>query len=156
MSKVNVKTGLCLASIVWPDFEEADGAIFLKEVPRAKRAEDMDMTGWEAFASHQHILDLFQHRADTTGGTEDFYIPTHPDFIAACAFGKKLADAWFCKLRRDFPHYRFRVYYTQDDNPIVRFHRVREGEPFWFSEDNWKQEIADGKVIVLDSGPITS
>ena len=109
------------------------------------------MTGWEAFANHQHILDLFEHQANKTGDTEDFYIPTHPDFIAACVFGKKLAQIWFSKLQMDFPQYRFRVYYTEEDDPIVRFHRVRVDEPPWLSEQNYENEIAQGKVIVLKS-----
>jgi hypothetical protein len=39
------------------------------------------------------------------------------------------------KLKIDFPAARFRIYYTQYDNPIVRFHKVRDGEAFWISDD---------------------
>jgi len=152
MSKVHIKTAIGLLNIVWPEFGEVNGAIFRKGGTRVVGTEDMDTTGREAFANHQHILDLFQHKAYKTGDTEDFYIPSHPDFIAACEFGKKLATIWFSKLRQDFPHHRFRVYYTQDDNPIVRFHRVRDDEPFWLSEADHRQAITDGKVMVLDSG----
>jgi hypothetical protein len=152
MRKLRVKTGVELLNIIWPEFMEVSGAILRKDGPHAERAESMDLTGWEAFANHQHTLDLFRHQAYREGDTEDFYIPTHPDFKAACAFGKKLAEAWFRKLRADFPHYRFRVYYTEEDNPIVTFHRVRDGEPHWLSEDGHAQDIAQGKVIVFDSG----
>ena len=173
MGKVSVKTGLNLLHIVWPEFVEVKDCIVRKDDAQAFGNETMDSndreastnhqpfsrdifqdyTGFEASTSHQHVLDLFQHKAyKQAGDTENFYIPAHPDFVAACEFGKTLARIWFLKLQQDFPHYRFRVYYTEDDNPIVRFHRVREGEPFWLSEEDWKQDISDGKVVVLDSG----
>jgi hypothetical protein len=154
MGKMGVKAGLDLLNIVWPEFVEVNGAIVRKDGPQAFGAEDLDATGRDAFASHQHILDLFHHRAGSEGAddADGFYNPTHPDFIAACEFGKKLAEVWFTKLQKDFPHYRFRVYYTEDDDPIVRFHRVRDGEPVWLSEEDWERDIAAGKVIVFESG----
>jgi hypothetical protein len=42
---------------------------------------------------------------------------------------------WAAKLQHDFPRERFRVYYTQYDNPIVRFHRVRTNEPVWLTDE---------------------
>lgn len=152
MRKMSVKTGVELLNIVWPEFVEVDGAVFRKGASPKVQPTNMDKTGWEAFANHQHILDLFKHKAYKTGDTEDFYIPTHPDFIAACDFGKRLAKTWFSKLIQDFPKYRFRVYYTEEDNPIVTFHRVRDDEPSWLSEEDYKQDVVEGKVIVLDSG----
>ena len=155
MRKVSVQTGLDLLNIVWPEFIELNGAIVRNDGSQVTGAEGLDKTGFEALASHQHILDLFLHQAGREGDegeAKGFWIPTHPDFIAACEFGKKLAQVWFAKLQQDFPHYRFRVYYTQDDEPIVRFHRVRDDEPAWLSEEDWEPDIADGKVIVLDSG----
>jgi hypothetical protein len=67
---------------------------------------------------------------------EQIYDETHPDFIGACKFGKSIARAWTLKLRYDFPHDRFRVYFTQYDNPIVRFHKVRANEHFWLTDED--------------------
>ena len=47
-------------------------------------------------------------------------------FVGACELGKQIARMWAVKLKADFPLDRFRVYYTQNDNPIVRFHKVRD------------------------------
>ena len=116
----------------------------------------MDLTGLEASENHTHIVDIVAApgalRSRASGGKEDFYNRQHPDFLTACEFGKKLAEMWFAKLRQDFPKYRFRVYYTEEDNPIVRFHRVREGEPFWLDEAANAEDVAIGKVIVHDTG----
>ena len=46
-----------------------------------------------------------------------------------------MAQVWATKLKADFPSERFRVYYTQYDNPIVRFHKVRPDEHMWMSDD---------------------
>ncbi len=48
--------------------------------------------------------------------------------------GIQMAEAWFAKLQLDFPRDDFRVYYTRDDEPTVRFHRVYRGEPVWMDE----------------------
>ena len=37
------------------------------------------------------------------------------------------------KLKTDFPTERF--HYTQYDNPIVRFHKVRPDEHVWLSDE---------------------
>ncbi len=58
---------------------------------------------------------------------------------------------WFQKLKLDFPQYDFRVYYTQADNPIVRFHRVRPDEPNWIDAEKWSEEIKSGKVVIYDT-----
>src|SRR5262249_47937221 len=66
---------------------------------------------------------------------EEIYDDTHPDFATACELGRKMAQMWAIKLKFDFPNERFRVYYTQYDNPIVRFHKVRPDEHVWLSDD---------------------
>jgi len=66
---------------------------------------------------------------------EETYDDTHPDFIAACELGRMAAKLWALKLKQDFPLDRFRVYYTEYDNPIVRFHKVRAGEAVWLTNE---------------------
>ena len=94
-------------------------------------------TGWEAFVNHTHILDEFVHadEVSTFVSGEVVYDENHPDFTSACELGQKITRLWALKLYLDFPSARFRVYYTQYDNPIVRFHKVRDDEPQWLSEE---------------------
>ena len=88
--------------------------------------------------NHTHVLDLFDHRA----GLEDepFYDSRHPDFQAACEFGRLMAASWAAKLAEDFPGRRFRVYFTRDSDPIVRFHQVREREPAYLDPRDWPED----------------
>jgi hypothetical protein len=55
--------------------------------------------------------------------------------VAACQIGLQMARMWAVKLKLDYPEHRFRVYYTQYDNPIVRFHKVRIHEAVWLTDD---------------------
>jgi len=59
---------------------------------------------------------------------------------------------WRQKLESDFPEYVFRVYYTERDDPTVRFHRIHEKEANWLNETDWLADISQGKVIVYDTG----
>ena len=93
--------------------------------------------------NHTHILDEFANAAETFIDVEEgvkdvVYNESHPDFIAACELGRGVAKSWALKLKIDFPQDRFRVYYTQYDNPIVRFHKVRDGEAHWLSDEALK------------------
>jgi hypothetical protein len=108
-------------------------------------------TGWEAFVNHTHIFDEFENDATKTlvlhdsehlDVEESQYDETHPEFIAACEFGRTLAKLWALKLKQDFPSEQFRVYYTEYDNPIVRFHKVRVGETFWISDEGLQSAIS--------------
>jgi hypothetical protein len=144
--QVSVRTARSLAQLFWPDFVERNGCIFAgfqcgngerEEIPGGK-------TEWECFINHTHVLDEFrnsatlearEHLSDQLDMTEETYDYSHPDFIAACELGAQIAEMWALKLKTDFPQSRFRVYYTQYDNPIVRFHKVRVDEPVWLSDD---------------------
>jgi hypothetical protein len=132
---------------LWPDFVEREGSVFLATVAPSSLPDGLDRTGGEAFANHVHVLDLF-------GPGCNLVREGHPDFRVACEIGKVMAQTWFAKLTRDFPQYRFRVYYTEKDNPIVRFHRVRETEAIWLDEADWQDSLNKGEVIVLDSGKV--
>ena len=92
-------------------------------------------TGWESFVNHTHVFDEFANDATMLGSEEVTYDEHHPDFLSACELGQRIAKLWALKLKMDFPNARFRVYYTQYDNPIVRFHRVRDGEEPWLSDE---------------------
>lgn len=109
----------------------------------SKELED-GKTETECFINHTHLLDKFRNgatseRRDAVSHdfevVEEAYDVNHPDFVGACELGKQIARMWATKLKSDFPLDRFRVYYTQYDNPIVRFHKVRENETVWLDDD---------------------
>jgi hypothetical protein len=84
---------------------------------------------------------------------EETYDVNHPDFADACELGKQMARMWAMKLKADFPRDRFRVYYTQYDNPIVRFHKVRENEPQWLSDQQLTSatDRSFGSAVIYDT-----
>jgi hypothetical protein len=91
-----------------------------------------------------YLFDEFRNKATRTNlvreleglnAIDEFYDQTHPDFIAACELGRTAARLWAIKLHLDFPDDRFRVYYTEYDNPIVRFHKVRHSEPAFLTDE---------------------
>ncbi len=150
-SRIKSQTAVELLQIFWPDFVEVNDLILVPwegTIELSDAQQDMDHTGIETFRNHTHIMDLFRHEVAWEDGNYDHH---SPDFKDLCEIGKKLAGMWYQKLQVDFPNYRFRVYYTQDDDPIVRFHRVREGERYWLNEKNYRAEIEQGRVIVHDT-----
>ncbi len=150
---IEVNLAIDLLQIVWPDFVEVDGSVFLARAMPDKLSDPhlgLDRTGTEASANHVHVSYLFGHNASRhPKGADDhkFLDSKHPDFLLLCQAGKTLASIWFQKLQADFPNYDFRVYYTQEDDPIVRFHRVRSDEPNWLDESNYPID----KVLVFDT-----
>ncbi|WP_088253149.1 hypothetical protein [Fimbriiglobus ruber] len=99
------------------------------------------------------MLDLVEHDAglDSSDPVRGYYNAAHSDFLAASEAGKIIAQCWQAKLARDFPGRRFRVYFCADDNPIVRFHAVRDKEGPWLDERDWAQAVAAGRVLVLET-----
>jgi hypothetical protein len=151
------------ANLLWPEFIELGGCIFaLPAVSRAVRSDwrknpngerpwqDMDRTGAEALENHVRVLDCFEH-GDVWNSARATYRTSHPHFKAAERFGKIMAESWFAKLSRDYPQDHFRVYYTRNDNPIVRFHRVYPGEPAWLDEAGREEDVKRQHLLVLDT-----
>jgi hypothetical protein len=86
-----VAAALRTSQILWPDFIEEHGCVFLgwhsgSNPPPAGE----DATGWESFVNHTHVLDEFANAAEKIAGEEVIYKEDHPDFISAC----ELAGAW--------------------------------------------------------------
>lgn len=142
--RISIRTAGEIVQVFWPDFVEVDGCIFAAfQCQGGELTEGSDgKTGLECFINHTHLFDEFGNKAEhriqnpeQLDETEAWYDDSHPDFVAACDLGRKIARMWAFKLKLDFPQDRFRVYYTQYDNPIVRFHKVRVDEPEWLSDD---------------------
>jgi hypothetical protein len=150
---VNVKSAYHVTfDLLWPSFIKKKGCLFLKSgAPENARSIKTvsDRTEAEALFNHIHILDCFKTKSKTK--RPPFYVPSHPDFLLASEIGRVMARLWFNKLRQDFPQIPVRVYFTQYEDPIVRFHVVREDEPVWLDEVRWSTEIAKGEILVFDS-----
>jgi hypothetical protein len=143
--QVSVGIAKDLLDIFWPEFIEEHDYVFAAfhrgpGSPRSERAK----TELECFINHTHVMDEFlneatlEHRQEVSEELDEIeriYDVSHPDFIAACELGRRMAQMWAIKLKFDFPHERFRVYYTQYDNPIVRFHKVRPDEHVWLTDE---------------------
>jgi hypothetical protein len=146
---LSVQSAEKVLRFLWPDFARQHGCIFLARYSGSNPPPVNDTaTGWESFVNHTHIFDEFRSDAaksvvkaisEELNLEEVIYDETHPDFIAACELGRAAARLWALKLKHDFPQERFRVYYTEYDNPIVRFHKVRDDEPVWLSDDGLRE-----------------
>ncbi len=133
---VTVRAALTVSWLLWPDFVEEHGCVFLGRHSGSNPPPAGDTaTGWESFVNHTHVFDEFANHASTFVSEEVVYNEQHPDFLSACELGQQIAKLWALKLKLDFPNAHFRVYYTQYDNPIVRFHKVRDDEPQWLSDE---------------------
>jgi hypothetical protein len=161
---VSVRTASHLLQVFWPDFVELDGCIFAKFQcsgdPLCQLSDGRTET--ECLVNHTHIFDEFRNRATTAHRekvsddldvVEESYDSAHPDFVAACEIGRQMARIWAIKLKADFPDRRFRVYYTQYDNPVARFHMVRSDERVWISDDQLKSatEPTFGNALIFDT-----
>ena len=133
---ITVRAALTVSRLLWPDFVVEHGCVFLggHSGTNPPPADDT-ATGWESFVNHTHIFDEFKNDASAFDSEEVVFNELHLDFISACELGQRIAKLWALKLKLDFPNERFRVYYTQYDNPIVRFHKVRDDEPQWLPDE---------------------
>ncbi|MEQ1632937.1 MAG: hypothetical protein ABL997_11230 [Planctomycetota bacterium] len=143
---VSVSKALEVARFLWPEFVVREGAVLIEHCGGSEVGGSSSLTEAEILINHCHVLDYFEHKAGLRRAP--FWNAAHPDFHAACELGKLAAAAWAAKLAREFPGRKFRVYFTRDDNPIVRFHQVRSGEPYFLDEDDWP----DGSVVVHEVG----
>jgi hypothetical protein len=152
---LRISTARKLADIFWPSFLERNGVILPAWVATTSPpSSDETLTGYEHFQSHTHIRDLFRwdvpYRYDPQWDLErpDAESPQHAE---AWELAQRIGCMWFAKLCDDFPNYRFRVYVTRLDDPIIRFHCVREHEPVWITDEKAAAQVARGDMVIFDS-----
>ncbi len=164
----SLASALEVAELLWPTFVREHGCVFLARDAGSNPPPVNDTaTGWEAFVNHTHIFDVFSNEATATAIEEETdnlavldytYDDSHPDFVRASKLGRMIARLWSIKLKADFPNERFRVYYTQYDNPIVRFHMVRPSESFWLDDQAVlappNRSLEDALIYDTKTGPI--
>jgi len=149
---IRITTAASLLRILWPAFELRDGGVFLEGTHTGQLGDFATLTEAEAFYNYTHMTDAFVHRMryvhdeSLDGERPD---PDDPEHVLSWEVVRQIGMMWLQKLRLDFPHDRFRVYVTRYDEPIVRFHKVREHEPFWL--DDPPVDKADPDYIVFDT-----
>jgi hypothetical protein len=152
-----LSTAAKVAGLLWPEFREHDGAIVLASVTARPLAEwNGTVTEYERFYGHTHVQDLFTWRVPMVHEPEwDAEVPdtASPEFAVAWELARKVGAMWLAKLAADFPEYRFRVYVTKLSDPIIHFHRVRDGERPWITDDEAREPVGRGALVVLDTGP---
>ena len=152
---IGLKAGRRVLNLVWPAFEERDGAIFLAGQQLVQMKQFPTRTAAEAFYNHRHILDEFRHSIPWGPDPEypEASAPdwSHPEYKLACELAQTIAQMWLRKLEADFPGDQFRVYVTTKNDPIVRFHRVYDGEPVWGTNEEAAAQIASGEVSIYAS-----
>jgi|GEM_PF-1795884 len=146
--KDSIQTALAVADVLWPEFVLVDDHIFFAwTAPDSVNLNQWrDSTEVEALLNHTHLLDIFGHGASIEH--DPWMNQNHPDFLAACKFGLVWAETISNKLAKDFPGRPFFVYYTEQDDPIVRFHQEHTGETPWLIAKDWQAEIAAGSVVI--------
>ena len=155
---LRISTARRVADTFWPEFVERDGVILLPQVhppePPPGR-HHRTVTEYERFHGHTHFQDLFRWDVPMRHDPEwDLDVPDSdsPQHAAAWQLTQRIARMWLAKLMLDFPAYRFRVYASRLVDPIIHFHRVREGEPMWIRDEEAVEQQARGDIVVLDSG----
>jgi hypothetical protein len=158
-----LKSAERVSQFLWPDFVVEQGMVLLARHAGSNPCPSGTLSDWESSINHTHVFDEFGSDAEAVHQTAVSHAPDldeiavtydeeHPDFLAACRLGRTAARLWAIKLKEDFPYERFRVYYTQYDNPIVRFHKVREHEAPWLPDEAIMTARGDLKnALVYDS-----
>ncbi|MCW7469368.1 hypothetical protein [Leptospira kanakyensis] len=131
----------------WPEFIDRNGMIFIKSEYSKIDKLPKDPIEAECFINHLHILDLFNHSADLPD--EPFWDTEHSDYKDAWNLGKHISEMWKQKLERDFPNDNFRIYLSKNDNPVLRFHKVRKNHINWFENENNSDQSEKEKNMII-------
>jgi hypothetical protein len=110
---------------LWPDFVVRRNCVFLEiSAPKGKVhwSSFHDRTAVESFYNHLHVDELRTIKRNRS--IKDSSI---------CALGHAVAAAWAAKLAVEFPRRSFWVYYTNENDPIVRFHSQHQNEQPWLN-----------------------
>ena len=149
-SVVKFKTALEISKLYWPVFVEKDEAIFLQLALENSYGIPSEPMEAECFVNSIHLLDLFKN--DASINDEPYWDFEHPDFTSAYELALKISDMWASKLAKDFPSYKFVIICTKYDNPMIRFHKLREDGKLYFNPKDWATDINNGSVKFISVG----
>ena len=121
LNKAKKQTNLKIkeySELLWPNFIEENGCVFFEREYQKSGKIDydryFDKIGAEAFVNHIHLND---------------YIDDHLNNFEKLFIGTILLDVWSCKIKMEYPSYRFVFILSFDDDGecILRFHKERKG-----------------------------
>ncbi|SEJ49895.1 hypothetical protein SAMN05660742_1092 [Propionispira arboris] len=116
---------------IWPEFLEVKGFVLLKK--NKGDFEELD---------ENKILSIYYDRTGFEASYNEFRIEDYFDWciekpIENLALAIKLSEIWECKLKRDFPSYKFHIIIGFDGKfTTIRFHKLRDEEGSWIALEN--------------------
>ncbi|NRT79273.1 hypothetical protein [Clostridium beijerinckii] len=116
---------------IWPEFFEIKGFVLLKK--NKDNFENLD---------EKKILSTYYDRTGFEASYNEFRIEDYFDWcigrpIEGLAMAVKLSEIWECKLKRDFPSYKFHIIIGFDGKyTTIRFHKIRDEEDCWIELDD--------------------
>lgn len=131
--------------MIWPEFCEIKGFVLLKKDKDIY--EDLDV---------DRILSFYHDRTGFEASYNELRIEDYFDWcigkpIEGLAMAVKLSEIWGCKLKKDFPNYKFCIIIGYDDSfTTIRFHKFRDDEYSWISIDDlddYKEESIALRII---------
>ncbi|GLC30954.1 hypothetical protein [Clostridium omnivorum] len=116
---------------IWPEFYEIKGFVLLKK--HKDTVEELD---------EDKIISVYYDRTGFEASYNEFRIEDYFDWcigkpMEGLALAVKLSEIWECKLKRDFPNYKFHIIMGFDGNyTTIRFHKFRDEEGSWIALDD--------------------
>ncbi len=144
------------SEMLWPEFLVQDDSVFLLR-ERRQVSQTLDSLGppleQECFVNHVHVLDKCDN--DAKLHVEPFWNNSSVDFLNAIKLAAIMAETWASKLALEFPTNAFAIFATRDDNPIVRFHKIRRGDAFWAEPATLEHDFPDAALFIhVEKGKI--
>ncbi|MCE5286597.1 MAG: hypothetical protein LLG02_12220 [Pelosinus sp.] len=113
---------------IWPEFLEIKGFVILKKYNNTIEELDEDK-----------ILSVYYDKTGFEASYNEFRIEDYFDWsigkpMEGLALAVKLSEIWECKLKREFPSYKFHIIVGFDGNyTTIRFHKLRDEEGSWIA-----------------------
>lgn len=131
-----------LSKIMSPNFKEVHDCII----------NDMDNEIKEENVNFKRILSMFGDRTGYEASCNEIRINDYIDYsdeIAVLQLAEIIMDAWKCKLKIEYPQYRFCIILSFSEGYVtMRFHVIRENESSWLKAD--LDEYKDEAIMVQE------
>ncbi len=119
-----------IREVLFPRFIEWDGCVLLAQNEQLDLPNKFiptpycpDKTGFEAGENHIHFSDYLEK--------------VHKNPLEGLRIALEIMDIWTCRLKKKFPETKFLIILSFDgEDAILRFHTMREDEPFWIDITN--------------------
>ncbi|GAB6087304.1 hypothetical protein [Alkaliphilus crotonatoxidans] len=119
---------------IWPEFFEIKGFVLLKKYKDT--IEELD---------EEKILSVYYDKIGFEASYNEFRIEDYFDWcigkpLEGLVMAVKLSEIWECKLKRDFPNYKFHIIIGFDgEYTTIRFYKLRDEEDSWIALDDLEE-----------------